>query len=222
MLQAWREGISAPDDKQGKDLSRAVRQLQSMVLPGMQSQAPAGQAGLSGGPGVGASPAPAITAAGPAEAPAGPTTRPTTQPVAPQGISPGDLAHLKSMEMERLIDAVGAADALYQAGQYEAALAIYQRLSDHQPAGVASGKGASRDWLVLQLANCNGRLGRHEEALKLYQQLIAAFPGSPWVAVAKVQGTLAGWHQAERPADLLRQAALVSGGPQTAAPGNGH
>ena len=114
---------------------------------------------------------------------------------------------MKSMELEKLLDAADTADALYQAGQHEAALAIYQRLSDHPPAGVESRKGASGDWLLFQLANCNARLGRYEEAVKLYQQLITSFPGSPWVAVAKVQGALAGWHQAEKPADLFKQVA---------------
>ena len=211
MLRTWREGISAPDDKQAKGLGQAVRELQSMSLPSSQPQAPVGQAKPAA--------APESTSAAPAAAGAssGPTTQPTTQPAAGQVISPADLAQLKSMEMEKLLDAAGAADTLYQAGQYEAALAIYQRLSDHPPAGVESRKGASRDWLLFQLANCNVRLGRYEEAVKLYQQLITSFPDSPWVAVAKVQCALAGWHQAEKPADLFKQVAPDSPG----SPGRG-
>ena len=208
MLQTWREDISAPDDKQAKYLSQAVRQLQAMVLPSSQSQVPVGQTKpAAGGPGIAGAPSTASAAAGAAEAPLGSATQPTTQPDAQQGISPADLAQLKSMELEKLLDAAGTADAIYQAGQHEAALAIYQRLSDHPPAGVESRKGASRDWLLFQLANCNARLGRYEEAAKLYQQLITSFPDSPWVAVAKVQGALAGWHQAEKPADLFKQVA---------------
>ncbi len=206
MLRVWREGISAPEDKQAKNLSQAVRELQSMDQPSSQSQAPAEQAKPE--------PAPATTIAAPAAAAAsaGPATQPADQPAAQQGISSADLAQLKSMEMEKLLDGTGAADALYQAGQYEASLAIYQRLSDHPPAGAEAGKAAGDDWLLFQLANCSARLGRHEEAVKLYQKLIAGFPNSLWVAVAKVQGGLAVWHQAEKPDDLLKQAAAVAGG----------
>jgi len=205
MLRTWREGISALDDKQAKSLAQAVQQLQSTALSGSQSQAPAGRAKPTD--------ASATTSAAPAgvDVSTGPATQPTTQTDARQGISPADLAQLKSMEVEKLIDAVGAADAIYQAGQYEAALAIYQRLSDHPLTGAGSHKDDTRDWLLFQLANCNARLGRYEQAAKLYQELITSFPKSPWVAVAKVQGGLAGWHQVEKPADLLKQVAPGSG-----------
>jgi len=209
MLQTWREGVSALQDKQAEGLTRAVRQLQSLALPSSQSQAPGGQAKIAvGGPHVEAAAVSASAVAGAAR----PTTQPTTQPADRQGISPAELAQIRSMAVEKLIDAVGAADAIYQAGQYEAALALYQRLSDHARTGAAPDKDDARDWLVFQSANCNARLGRHEQAAKLYQELIAGFPKSPWVAVAKVQGGLAGWQQAEKPADLLKQVA----------PGGGH
>ena len=219
MLQTWREDISAPQDKQAEGLTRAVRQLQSLALPSSQSQAPGGQAKIAAGvPRVEAAAVSASAAAGAAR----PTTQPTTQPADRQGMSPAELAQIRSMAVEKLIDAVGAADAIYQAGQYEAALALYQRLSDHARTGAAPDKDDARDWLVFQLANCNARLGRHEQAAKLYQELIAGFPKSPWVAVAKIQGGLAGWQQAEKPADLLKQVAPVGSGPQIAAPGGGH
>jgi tetratricopeptide (TPR) repeat protein len=218
MLRVWREGISVPQGNQSKGLGQAVQRLQSVVLPGSQSQSPAGQAQVaSGGPGVAAAPAPAGVAA----KAAGATTQPTTQPAARQGMSPVELAQIELMEVEKLIDGVGAVDAIYQAGQYEAALALYQRLSDHSSKGAKPGKDDTRDWLVFQLANCNARLGRHEQAAKLYQDLITGFPKSTWVAVAKVQGGLAGWQQAEKPADLLKQGDPVSTGPLTVAPGNG-
>lgn len=208
MLRTWREGISAPQDKQPTDLSQAVRQIESLALPGPRSSALNKRLrSAAGGAGVATVPASTNAEANAAEAQAGPTTQPTTQPDARQGISPADLAQLKSMEMEKLLDAAGAADDLYQAGQYEAAQAIYQRLGDHPQAGGETRKVASRDWLVFQLANCSARLGHYDEAAKLYQQLIAGFPESPWVAVAKVQSVLAGWQQAEKPADVLKQAA---------------
>ena len=81
MLQTWREDISAPDDKQAKYLSQAVRQLQAMHLPGSQSPALSRQAKpAAGGPGVAAAPATASAAAGAATAPAGTAAQPTTQP----------------------------------------------------------------------------------------------------------------------------------------------
>jgi tetratricopeptide (TPR) repeat protein len=219
MLQTWREGISALQDKQAEGLTQAVRQLQSLAPPGSQSQTPGGQAKIAAG--VPVAEAAAVSASAAAGA-ARPTTQPTTQPAAEPGMSPAELEQIKSMAVEKLIDAVGAADAVYQAGQYEAALALYQRLSDHARTGAAPDKDDGRDWLVFQSANCNARLGRHEQAAKLYQELIAGFPKSPWVAVAKVQGGLASWQQAEKPADLLKQVAPAGGGPRIAAPGGAH
>ncbi len=198
MRSIWRENIAAPTDAPAEDLSRAVRQLQAMVLPKSQAPAATGQSPAPGAGDVDKS----VAAETPAVSPTTqPTSQPASQPASKAGVSAADLALLKSMAVEKLTNASGVADALYQAGQYEVAMAVYMRLQDHPP------KDVSGDWLLFQVGNCHGRCGNYEQAAALYQKLIAGFPESPWLAVAKVQSQLAAWHQETRPAELLKPAA---------------
>jgi len=203
MRSIWHEDIAPPKHAPAEGLSLAVRQLQAMVLPKSHASTASGRSPM---PSAGT-----VDKSAAAETPAGspvavsPTTQPTmqpaSQPAGKAGISEAELALLKSMAVENLTNGSGVADTLYQAGQYEAASALYTRLQEHPP------KGVSGDWLLLQLANCHGRCGDYEQAAAVYQKLIAGFPASPWVAVAKVQGQLAAWHQEARPAELLKPVA---------------
>jgi len=199
MRSVWREDITPPTDAPDEDLTRAVRQLRATILP--KPQAPTARR-RSPAPGAGNVDKPAV-AETPPTGPAAtqPATQPTSRPASETGISADELALLKSMAVEKLTNASDVADALYRAGQYEAALAVYLRLQGHPPNNV------SGDWLLLQLANCHSRCGKYEQAAALYQKLIAGFPKSPWLAVAKVQGQLAAWRQQARPAELLKPSA---------------
>ena len=205
MLSAWRESISAPSDDETDDLAEASRKLRELMLPGAERS----EAGPTPTPRAAAP----VTKAQPAtqpKTPPEPTTKPAAKAVAPEA----DADLLKDMALEKLGDAAGAADALFAAGQYEAALTIYLRLKDHTPAaaqGDSSPAGAGRDWMVFQAANCSARLGRDGEAAKLYQQLLAQFPSSSWTAVAKVQGALAAWRQQEKPAELISTSLTEAG-----------
>jgi tetratricopeptide (TPR) repeat protein len=203
LLSAWRESISAPRDGNAPDLADASQKLRELMLPTTRPAAetqPARPAAQAAAP---VRPVPVAAA----------TTQPAAAPAAaPAELTQADIDRLKTMELERLSDACGLADTLFQAGQYEAALTIYGRLKDHSPAGAANAprSGAAPDWVIFQAANCTARLGRHAEAVDLYGQLLAKHPNSAWAGVAKVQGAIQQWHQQEKPADLLGQAAEVS------------
>lgn len=201
MRSIWHDDIAPPADKSTDDLSRAVRQLQAAVK--LKSQASAsprfGQKPKTRPVDVNNAAAPVVS---PTTQPTTrPTTQPTTQPTSKTGVSAKDLVLLKSMAVEKLANAVGVADELCRAGQYEAALAIYMRLQEH------TSKDVPGDWLLLQLANCQGRCGNYGQAVSFYQKLISGFPKSPWLAVAKVQVQLAAWHQQAKPNELLKLSA---------------
>jgi len=188
MRSIWQDDIAPPADRPTDELSRAVRQLRATV----QSKPNAS---------VRQTPRPVatvVTKAAPAAPVVSPTTQPTTQPVSKAGVSDKELVLLKSMAVEKLANAVGVADKLYRDGQYEVALAMYTRLQEHSP------KNVPGDWLLLQLANCQGRCGNYGQAVSFYQKLISGFPKSPWLAVAKVQVQLAAWQQETKPSDLLK------------------
>jgi len=211
LLSTWRESISAPRDGNAQDLADASQKLRELMLPttrpAVETQPARTVASVE-------TPAPvkAAPAAGPATRPA---AAPATMPAATAGPTQADIDRLKTMELERLSDAAGMADALYQAGQYQAALTIYTRLKDHASAPADANSagpraGAAPDWVIFQAANCTARLGLHAEAANLYGQLLAKHPNSAWAGVAKVQAAIEQWQQQEKPADLLNEAAQTA------------
>lgn len=85
-------------------------------------------------------------------------------------------------EIEKPVNALATADALYQAKDYHQALRFYQMAAE------TGGKGdtAGRQWALYQTANCL-RNEDTEKAIAAYQQLIAEFPSSSWTPAALIQ-----------------------------------
>lgn len=57
-------------------------------------------------------------------------------------------------------------------------------------------------WILLQIGNCS-RKHDPQTAAKMYEQLIAQYPGSMWVDVAKAQSQLLKWYMREKPENLI-------------------
>jgi hypothetical protein len=85
-------------------------------------------------------------------------------------------------EIEKPVNAMATADALYRAKDYRHAVRFYRMAAE--TGGKDDPEG--RQWALYQTANCL----RHEDAEKAvaaYQQLIAECPGSSWTAAALIQ-----------------------------------
>jgi tetratricopeptide (TPR) repeat protein len=85
-------------------------------------------------------------------------------------------------DVENPVNALAAADVLYQAKDYPRALRFYQIAAKSKDPD----NSVNRQWSLYQAANCL----RHQDsqmAIKTYQQVIAEYPNSPWTPVALIQ-----------------------------------
>jgi TolA-binding protein len=62
----------------------------------------------------------------------------------------------------------------------------------------------SRAWILFQIGNCL-RNDDPPTAMKMYKQLIAEYPDSPWVDLAKARSTLIDWYQKDNPRGLIAE-----------------
>ncbi|NQT19194.1 MAG: tetratricopeptide repeat protein [Planctomycetes bacterium] len=75
-----------------------------------------------------------------------------------------------------MVDVMAAANALYLTGEYEGALALYDK--------AAGGDNNDTCWAIFQKANCLRWLGRVEDAGNAYQQLVTENPDNRWAREA--------------------------------------
>jgi tetratricopeptide (TPR) repeat protein len=85
-------------------------------------------------------------------------------------------------EVQKPINAMATADALYQAKDYRNAVRFYQMAA--QVAGKDDPAGCQ--WALYQTANCL-RNEDAEKAIAAYRQLIAEYPSSSWANAALIQ-----------------------------------
>jgi TolA-binding protein len=60
---------------------------------------------------------------------------------------------------------------------------------------------------LFQIGNCL-RDGDRPAAEKVYKQLIAEYPDSPWTDLARAEDKLLEWYQKENPHELIESASL--------------
>lgn len=94
-------------------------------------------------------------------------------------------------------------EVLFLSGHLKEAAVFYRealnRKSPDEP-----GLAQDRAWILFQIGNCL----RHDDlstAMKMYRQLIAEYPNSPWVDSAKIQDKLIDWYEKDKPRTLITE-----------------
>jgi outer membrane protein assembly factor BamD (BamD/ComL family) len=100
-------------------------------------------------------------------------------------------------EIEKPVNAMATADALYRAKDYRHAVRFYRMVTETAGRDDLSG----RQWALYQTANCL-RNEDPEKAIAAYQQLIAEHPGSTWAAAALIQQRNLEWLKKNQPVFL--------------------
>jgi tetratricopeptide (TPR) repeat protein len=97
-------------------------------------------------------------------------------------------------DIEKPVNAMAAADALYQAKDYRHAVRFYRIAA--QDAGKDDPAGSQ--WALYQTANCL-RYEDAEKAIAAYQRLIAEYPSSAWATAALIQQRNLEWMRKNQP-----------------------
>jgi len=124
-----------------------------------------------------------------------------TQPAVRKGSNqpePGRSAPASSEQAEppEPISILGAADALYRAGKYHDALALYRKAADRSDPHAADKE--DKCWVLFQQASCLRSTGRPNEALEAYQRLITEYPDTFWAPEAEWWITAVQWKMSFR------------------------
>jgi hypothetical protein len=101
----------------------------------------------------------------------------------------------------RLENPFELAEIMFRCGHLREASILYRqslagRTTETQTPG-------QRAWVLFQIGNCL-RDDDRSAARKMYRQLIAEYPDSPWTDLARAQEELLGWYQKEQPEVLTR------------------
>jgi tetratricopeptide (TPR) repeat protein len=97
-------------------------------------------------------------------------------------------------EIQKPVNAMAAANALYRANDYRRAVRFYEMAAKAAEAADPSG----RQWALYQIANCL----RHEDkekAIAAYQQMIKEYPSSSWANAALIQQKNLEWLKKNQP-----------------------
>jgi tetratricopeptide (TPR) repeat protein len=94
-------------------------------------------------------------------------------------------------------------ETLFLSGYLKEAAILYQEaLKRKSPDDVGSTR--DRAWILFQIGNCL-RNDDRPEAIKIYGQLIAEYPDSPWKELADVRRTLLDWYRKDEPRKLITE-----------------
>lgn len=108
-----------------------------------------------------------------------------------------------SQHPDRMNNPFELAEVLFLSGHLKEAAPLYaEALNRKDPNETASAK--DRAWILLQIANCL-RNDDPPTAAKMYKQLIADYPESPWTDLARAQEKLIKWYQKDNPKDLTKE-----------------
>jgi tetratricopeptide (TPR) repeat protein len=98
------------------------------------------------------------------------------------------------------------AEVLFLSGRPKEAAMLYQEaFKSKSPDRTEAAQ--NRAWTLFQIGNCL-RDDDPKTAQKAYRQLIAEYPESPWVDLAKVREKLIDWYQKEKPRMLIEECRL--------------
>ena len=131
------------------------------------------------------------------------TTQPTTQPKNSSTTKPADdVSDPKKIgdrirKLNSIADPAALADALFQAEHPDLAAVFYDRAIKGQAAP------KQKAWLLFQAGNCR-RKTKPQAAVKAYDALVAAHPGSLWSNIALVQKSIVEWQNTSNLTALLK------------------
>ena len=111
-----------------------------------------------------------------------------------------------SQHPEQLHNPLELAEILFNSHCLPEAAKCYREALDRITAE-KSGQVPNGDWLLLQTGNCL-RNDDPSTAMQLYQQLLAEYPDSPWVDLAKTKSELIDWHLKDTPYTLIDECKL--------------
>jgi len=101
----------------------------------------------------------------------------------------GGMPQICSLDkVEKPVNVLAAADALYQAKDYKRAMRFYQMAIELKPQNDLTG----RQWAMYQAANCMQHQ-TPDQAVQCYDRLLAEYPGSPWASAALAQRKNLDW-----------------------------
>ncbi len=93
------------------------------------------------------------------------------------------------------------AELLFLTGRRNEAAVLYQKALDSTTGDQASAR-EDRAWILLQLGNCL-RETNPARARDMYTKLVAEYPDSPWVELAKAHSQLISWYEQVQPQQWL-------------------
>lgn len=102
---------------------------------------------------------------------------------------------------EQLHNPLELGEILFSSHCLKEAAKCYQEAINRMTAGEA---GQARDgaWMLFQTGNCL-REDDPVKAIQMYEQLIAQYPDSPWVSLAKAKSELVDWYLKDTPNKLI-------------------
>ena len=98
------------------------------------------------------------------------------------------------------------AEVLFLSGRLKEAAMLYQEAFKSKSQDQAEA-AQNRAWILFQIGNCLWD-DDPKTAQKAYRQLIAEYPESPWIDLAKVREKLIDWYQKEKPRMLIEECRL--------------
>jgi len=122
------------------------------------------------------------------------------KPVADQTLQ---LLKSKSQHPKQVTNPFQLAEILFLSGHVKEAAAFYQEALNRIDPNDASA-AEDRAWILFQMGNCL-RKDDLPAATKMYRQLVAEHPDSPWTELAKTIEKLADWYQKDKPKELIAE-----------------
>ncbi len=187
MRHLWQAGIQAPNEKAGSDeLKKAILRVRGIRLPIEYSRH--------------AAPTPTKAQKAPFSPTSQPNRAPTTRPARkdPEALS----KKLKGLSPGQVAAPAALAESLFQSGHLDSAALFYQ------VAAANESETEEKAWLLFQAANCRRKVDP-PAAAKLYGELVASYPSSPWSSVAKMQMSLIGSQKLNGATTLLKDANVL-------------
>jgi tetratricopeptide (TPR) repeat protein len=97
-------------------------------------------------------------------------------------------------------------EVLFLSGRLKEAAIFYQEAFKRKNPD-ETGIDLNRAWILFQIGNCL-RDDDLSTAQKMYRQLIAQYPGSPWADLAKAREKIIDWYLKEKPKTLIAESQL--------------
>lgn len=111
-----------------------------------------------------------------------------------------------SQHPEQLHNPLELAEILFNSHCLPEAAKCYRQALDRTTAG-KTGQVPNGDWLLFQTGNCL-RNDDPPAAMRMYQQVLAEYPDSPWADLAKTKSELIDWYLKDTPYTLIDECKL--------------